>query len=173
MLQNKKYLLYAILALLAFNVWQWWPQGEKPSLSETQQTAGYSQIDELFLAAYATENEDINVVHRDLFHAKAAVPQAPRQEKQSVAKKKIIKTYKTSQRKYKKSQPRSSINGFRLIGVLFQNGEKNAYLINGDKDYTVKKGDRFGGRYLVKDVTVTSVTLLDSGSSKSSILSMK
>ena len=173
MSQRKKQVFIIIFVLFVLNLWQWWPVTKQTGLLGAQQISKQIHANDLSLSGYAIENEDIRNVRRDLFVMPVEKIKKVITKKQSMAKKQIIKTPKKADKIIKQQQKSSGLNRFKLVGVLFQNGEKNAYLVMDDKDYSVKKGDEIEGRYLVKEVTVSTVTLLESGTRESSIVTMQ
>lgn len=173
MRQKKKWWFIVIFVLFVFNLWQWWPQAKQTALLDGRQLSGQIHEDDLGLSGYAIENKQVSKVYRDLFVLPVAETNRSVAAKQTVAKKQKIKRPKKSYKRPEDKRKRSALGGFRLVGILFKEGEKNAYLVKGDKDYAVKKGDEIEGRYLVKEVTVSTVTLLDSGSREASIVSMQ
>ncbi|MCK4710507.1 MAG: hypothetical protein KAU21_17970 [Gammaproteobacteria bacterium] len=172
MSQNKKWIFVMIIALIVINLWQWWPITKQAGLLGEQQRSGQVHASDLSLSGYAIENKGVRTVRRDLFVMSVPKKEKTITKKLSVTKKPKIKMPKKSAKTFKQYQKRSSLNQFKLVGVLFHNGEKNVYLVKDDKDYAVKRGDKIEGRYLVKEVTVKTITLLESRTRKSSIITM-
>lgn len=165
-------LFFMVAGLLVFNLWQWWPQdGVSASASNARETQRI-QLSDIELSAYAADDKKINVINRDLFSADLPDNKRFVNPKKTVHKKPQNRKPKKSGNQLNRSLAKSALNQFKLVGVLFQQGERSAYLVKGDKDYSVKKGDKLEGRYLVKNVTVSTVTLLEISSKKSSTIIM-
>lgn len=167
-LQRKKIVLIMVFILFVFNLWQWWPIAEQADLKNKQLIAGWVSADNLRLFGHKIDTKDIRKVHRDLF-----VIHKSKINKKPVRKKSKKITGKNNAVAVKKKQDKSGLSQFRLMVVLFKNGEKYAYLLKGDKDYSVKKGDEIEGRYLIEDVTISTVTLIEKITHKSSIVTMQ
>lgn len=163
MLQRKKLVLSIIFILFIINLWQWWPDAEQTGLQSVHLMNGQISADDLRLFGHEVDDKDIRKVHRDLF-----VMYKPKTNKKSVSKKR-----KNTAKIFKSQRNDSGLSQFRLIAVLFKNNIKHAYLLKGDKDYYVKKGDEIEGRYLVEKVTVSAVTLIEINTNKSSIVTMQ
>ena len=170
-LQRKKLVLSIVFVLFIFNLWQWWPHAEKAGLQSVQLIAEQVSADDLRLSGHEIDDKGIYNVHRDLFVIHKIT--SSKTNKKSSSKKRKQTTNKNTARSVKKYQNESDLSQFRLVAVLFKNGEKYAYLFKGDKDYSVKKGDHIEARYLVKEVTVSTVTLIETSTHKSSIVTMQ
>lgn len=172
-LHRKKIVLSTIFILFVFNIWQWWPSDDRADLKNKPLIAGWVSADDLRLFGHEVDSKDIRKVHRDLFVTHNEKINTSKAEKKPIRKKSKKITGKNNAGAFKKNKDKSGLNQFRLMAVLFKNGEKYAHLLKGDKEYSVKKGDEIEGRYLIEDVTISTVTLIEKNTHKSSIVTMQ
>jgi hypothetical protein len=170
-LQRKKLVLSIVFILFIFNLWQWWPHTEKAGLQGVPLIAEQISADDLRLSGHEIDDKSVRKVNRDLFGIHKI--KSSKTSKKSESKKRNQSANKNIARSVKKHQNKSNLSQFRLVAVLFKNGEKYAYLFKGDKDFSVKKGDHIDARYLVKEVTISTVTLIETSTHKSSIVTMQ
>lgn len=170
---KNKWVFLSVAILLAFNVWQWWPASGALLVSSDHSGSSRIRSSDIQLSAYAANGVAIHAVKRDLFSVEKVAIKAAVKTKSPVRKKPVVRKSKKTVSQSMRDLAQSGLMQFRLVAVLFQQGEKSAYLVKGDKDYSVKKGDRLEGRYLVKDVTLSTVTLQEINSKNSSIVKMQ
>ena len=137
--RRKKIMLSMVFVLFVFNLWQWWPNSEQVNLKSNQLITGLVSADDLRLFGHEIDAMDIRKIHRDLFVIDKSNIKSSQINKNPVRIKNKKITAKDNAQAVKNRNNKSGLNQFRLMAVLFKNGEKYAHLLRGDKDYSVKK----------------------------------
>lgn len=141
---NKTYITIIVLLLLAFNIWQWWPDVTENSEISTQQTGNLSLIN-LPLPDYSRKSR--LAVLTDPFYGdqprELAQPQKSRQSNKNTKSRRAVDPFKD----------------YELVGILYKNRRMSAFMVISGESRTVFKGDIINKSVLVERITESSVTL--------------
>lgn len=154
MTPRHKGLLVLGVVLVVYNIWQWWPQ-EELAVNDARQRRAVPDAIDLRLAGQELAGPEDQKVHRDLFHPVAPV------EEEAVTKAPATPPAETLAVDRARQQAEAALGEFQLVGILFQGRDKKAFLRRNEENYTVAKGDKISGKFVVDNITVTSVTLRD------------
>ncbi|HEX5056632.1 MAG TPA: hypothetical protein VFX02_09055 [Gammaproteobacteria bacterium] len=155
---NRKQAAGAVIALLLLlNLRQWLFTEDAPVRDAGAPVpADFAEADfRLVSRAGLQPPPGIATVKRDLFFATAAPVsgrQAPARPARAAA---------APARDASREAARSALDSFTLVGIVYNQGRYQAFIIKDDKTYTGDEGKLLDGRYLVETVDENTVTLLD------------
>ena len=160
-MKNRKWIVAAVvLALVALNVWHWWPAGSAKPDSKPATKLGTISAS----APFRPEDFEIRVlpidppgaIQRDLFHSRpAAKPLA----KKSASKAPEPPTKSPEELEREAAQAELAL--FRCVGVAFRGGRAQAFLVKGSETFLVSPGDKVGNRFVVDTIAPDAVSLQD------------
>jgi Tfp pilus assembly protein PilP len=101
---------------------------------------------------------EIAAIKRDLFFAGAArVPATV-----TAAKPVNVASERKAQDEKKAAQAaEAALDSFRLVGIVYNQGRYQAFIVRDDKTYTGDDGKLLEGRYLIESVDESTFTLID------------
>lgn len=158
-MKHRKWIVAAaVLALVALNIWRWWPAGSaKPGgmpMTVSPSTAFRPEDFEI----RALPAEPPGPMLRDLFRPKpVAKPVAKGSAKASAPPPKPPE-------ELEREAAQAELAQFRCVGVAFRGGRAQAFLVKGGETFLVSPGDKVGNRFIVDKIEADAVTLQDPGS---------
>lgn len=153
-----KVMLSAVALLVVVNLWRWWPQVEPAAEQSGTVTPSGQPAMSLNLAGYEPASGNLVEMKRDLFSPVSTA--APQPEPEPIEE----KTEKAVSDNTQQKAAEAEMAKYKLVGILSRNGVKQGFLVRDDKNFKVRKGDRLEKRFLVEEVSLTSVTLGDPNS---------
>ena len=155
-MKNRKWIIAAVvLALVALNVWRWWPSGSaKPvGMPGTVSPSAVFRPEDFEIRALPADPP--GPMQRDLFHPKpAAKPVAKISAKAPEPPPK-------SPEELEREAAQAELAQFRCVGVAFRGGRAQAFLVKGGETFLVSPGDKVGNRFIVDKIAPDAVTLQD------------
>lgn len=155
-MKHRKWIIAAVvLALVALNVWRWWPAGSaKPgSMPGTVSPSATFRTEDFEIRALPADPP--GRMQRDLFRPKtAAKPVA----KGSV---KAPEPPPKSPEELEREAAQAELAQFRCVGVAFRGGRAQAFLVKGGETFLVSPGDKVGNRFIVDKIVSDAVSLQD------------
>lgn len=170
---NRNRLLFLALVMVILNVWRWQSSEVEARVASVEKPAESRNLTALTSTIY--EKPTRSVKSRDIFSfgsndAQVAVPLLVKKNDSH-----RIDTGKTPA-KHKVAKSRnigsSSYNGLHLLGMLFKDKSRHAFIMENGKSYAVRVGDTFNGRTRVKAISETSVTLVNTKNNSTFILNL-
>ena len=156
-MKHRKWIIAAaVLALVALNVWRWWPAGSvKPGglLGAVSSSVAFRPED---FEIRALPADLPGPVQRDLFRPK---PAAMSVTKRSSAK--APEPPPKSPEELEREAAQAELALFRCVGVAFRGGRAQAYLVKGSETFLVSPGDKVGNRFIVDKIAPDAVSLQD------------
>jgi len=149
-----RWMLLAVGALLAVNLWHWWPRdkmkGTRVSPPATRVTGG--RLEDYRLRAAV--DGGLTGPQRDLFRPKLPPPPVVRKPRPPPPK---------SAQQLAEEAARAELAQIRLVGVAIRAGQGEAYLtVNGHAQH-VRTGDKVGTRFVVESIFAEGILLRDPG----------
>jgi hypothetical protein len=146
-------LLAAVAALVALNVWHWWPSPEARGEGARLVTASGFRAEDFRLTAVATESTEARAGTRDLFRpkappataARAAPPPPPPKSPEQLAQ----------------EAAQAELAQLKLIAVAFHDTRGEAFMSANGELRVVGQGARIGSRFVVQRITPEAVQVLD------------
>ncbi|MBI3560340.1 MAG: hypothetical protein HY080_01290 [Gammaproteobacteria bacterium] len=151
-------LLLAIMALIALNLWRWWPtapatQGPKHGPGANNLTSNPFRLEEFEVHVLPLDTPP--PLQRDLFRPKlVARPVSKPLPKPEEPPPK-------SSQELAREAAQAEFAQLRCVGVAFRNGKAQAYIQKGSENYLVSPGDKVLNRFSVDSITPDAVTLQD------------
>lgn len=160
---SKKWLLaLAALGLLLLNIWKWWPVSEG---------VGLARVSEL---AFADPNQ--LVLHLDPLFAFEPMGRnpfefsVPASETAAIEPRPVLAEPSPSAPTQSDDRNESLTGKLKLGGVVYRNGKRYAYLLEGGQGHVVGVGAVIFDRYKIEDISVRSLLLKDMSSGAESRL---
>lgn len=153
-MNKRKMLLGAVAALLILNIWRW--AGDEtvtPARSRPGVIAPSALGLKFGTAADAT-------IARDLFYPKAQ-PAVARAAPAPVAVAPPPPPPEKTAAELELEAARAELARIKCAAIAFDGERGRAFMLNGSESYTVKTGDKVGGRFVVEEITREGVRLRD------------
>jgi len=143
-----------IVALLALNLWRWWPDST-PSRNhrvDRQPVSGFQPGD---FEIRAIPDSIPGQMHRDLFQNRQAI------QNNASTRKIAIKPPAKTPEELAREAAQAELAGYRCAGVSVRGGRYQAFITRGGQNYLVSQGDKVGNRFIVDKITAEAVVLTD------------
>jgi hypothetical protein len=155
-MKHRKWIIVAVvLALVALNVWRWWPAGStKPrGIPGTASPSAAFRPEDFEIRALPADPP--GPMQRDLFRTKLAT--------KSVAKgfAKTPEPPPKSPEELEREAAQAELAQYRCVGVAFRGGRAQAFLVKGSETFLVSPGDKVGNRFIVDKIAPDAVSLQD------------
>lgn len=156
--RHKKAIILGIVALVAANIWRWWPAQPASAARSGAIAAGYHAED---FEVKALPADTRMPMARDLFHPKRiasanpagrALPVRAVQAPQSPAKPPEPSAHDTAQ---------AELAQIRCLGISVREQRIQAYMVSGGEPQLVSAGDKVGSRFVVEKIVPEGVMLRD------------
>lgn len=152
-MKKRRILFGAVGALLILNLWRWWgDEGPAPTRTHTKAIAPAALALKFGTATDAA-------IARDLFYPKVQ-PVVARPIPPPVAVAPPPPPEKTAA-ELELETARTELARIKCAAIAFEGDRGRAFLLNGSDSYTVKTGDKVGGRFVVEEITREGVRLRD------------
>lgn len=152
-MNKRNMLLGAVAALLILNIWRW--TGDE-TVTPTRARPGVIAPSALGLK-FGTAADA--AIARDLFYPKAQ-PVVARAAPAPVAAVPPPPPEKTAA-ELELEAARAELARIKCAAIAFDGERGRAFMLNGSESYTVKTGDKVGGRFVVEEITREGVRLRD------------
>lgn len=162
MTNNKWLLALAALGLLSLNIWKWWPVNDG---------AGLARVSEL---AFADPNQLVlHLAPSFAFEPMGRNPfefSVPASETAAIEPLSVLSELSPAAPIQSDERNESLTGKLKLGGVVYRNGKRYAYLLEGGQGHIVGVGAVIFDRYKTEDISVRSVLLKDMSSGAESRL---
>jgi hypothetical protein len=157
----KKRSLWAVAAsllLVLANVWRWWPEGGSratPALARTVDSVadGESVFGELRFRVSAN-TDALPPVRRDLFLPNLPPPPKPKKPVNAEPPPKTAE-------QIAEDEARTELAQLKLIGVLWRENEREAFVSSRGQYLVVRHGSRVGEHFVVEEISAESLSVRD------------
>jgi hypothetical protein len=170
-MKRTTWLLAALaVALIAVNVWRWWPapaSAPKRSAGPQSRTPVFAASD--FRLTIGTDTSAAGSrMARDLFQARVAPPPpAARVARPAPPPAPPVPQAVSAEPPPKSAEELAAESAqmelaqIKLVGVVFRGGKGQAFLVKGEHAYIAQAGEKVGARFRVESVHAESVDLHD------------
>lgn len=166
---RRSWLAAVIVALVALNLWRWWP-ADAPSRESAEARRAPMGAHDLRLAVRASSDAALPPVERNIFELRTPAPRvqasprqarprpapAVRQAAQSLPPDPPPKTPE----EIEMEAAQAELAQLKLVGVIFRDAKPRAYFAWGDRTYMVSVGEAVA-RFTVTAITAESARLHD------------
>lgn len=144
--------------LIAFNLWKWWPREMNHQGNANGTIPGdLTRVDDVRLRLPSEFNGKHGIVLRNLFLPKKRTSKVANTKSAPIAKTKPASTPIDAVKEAAKAE----LNRIKFVGILVQNSKKQAFLVKDEQTFLVFVGDKIANRYLVEQITLDHITLID------------
>ncbi|MEW8049608.1 MAG: hypothetical protein AB2809_04440 [Candidatus Thiodiazotropha sp.] len=154
----------SVLMLAVANIWYWWPgdSGQENANYRTSQFRSEAvSLDGLnALQLLPISN---NQVKRDLFLPVATIMKAIQEVPEEIEQR-ISKVEKSAPERKNNIIPSDYLIRYSLAGIVFKNGERVAYLLDGQTPLIAHAGDNLSQSVIVESISTQTAVVKDSKS---------
>jgi hypothetical protein len=165
-MMRRSWLVAIVVALIALNVWRWWP-ADAPAKHAAEARPATIGAQNLRLAVRASTAETLPRVERNIFELRKA---APRPRTKPMHRPRPVPAvmpvaqppeppHKTPE-EIEAETAQAELAQIKLVGVIFRDAKPRAYFARGDQTYMVAPGDTVA-RFTVTAITAESARLHD------------
>jgi hypothetical protein len=165
---RRSWLAAIVVALIALNVWRWWP-ADAPAKHAAEARPGAIGAQDLRLAVRASTAETLPRVERNIFQLRKPAP-LPRTKPMHrprpasavipVAQPQPPEPPPKTPEEIDAEAAQAELAQIKLVGVIFRDAKPHAYFARGDQTYMVAPGDTVA-RFTVTAITAESARLHD------------
>jgi hypothetical protein len=165
---RRSWLAAIVVALIALNVWRWWP-ADAPAKHAAEARPGSIGAQDLRLAVHASMAEALPRVERNIFQLRKAPPPPRTKPRQSPPAAPAVVPVTQLQppepppktpEEIEAEAAQAELAQIKLVGVIFRDAKPHAYFSRGDQTYMVAPGGAVA-RFTVTAITAESARLHD------------
>lgn len=166
---RRSWLVAVVVALVALNVWRWWP-ADGPSKASAEARHAPMSAQGLRLAVPASSDAAVPPVERNIFELRTPAPR-PQAKPRLVLPRPAPAVRPAPQALPQEPPPKTpgeieleaaqaELAQLKLVGVIFRDAKPRAYFAWGDRTYMVSVGEAVA-RFTVTAITAESARLHD------------
>ena len=153
-------MLLAVLTLVVLNLWYWWPSAtQDSSYAETDLHTSVG-VENLKTGIIAATGPSGRKNKRNLFYPVVKKISRKRAKPRKVIPEVTVPPKKTKE-ELARDDARAELASVKLVGVVFRDGKRQAFLTRGEQTYVTTEGDKIGERFTVEKITTDAVYLID------------
>lgn len=158
-MQRKHIILLAVAAaLVGLNLWRWFPASSAGSKSTPdEQSTGTITTESLTVLGISDDSRELPVARRNLFLVEAPISTKPVKTPRPMIPRRTEKHLTRTNAAKKAAQ--AELGAYQLLGVLIRNHSRQAFMLKGDRPYTVQTGDLIDHHIRVEKITAKKVVL--------------